>query len=82
MAFSSVFALRDIDGRNGFKTNEFSGASRFLDSVGDINNDGIDDFIVNAPGSSGRAPSLQESYVVFGRNTVFAEGARSRHFRY
>lgn len=40
-----------------------------ISSAGDINNDGIDDFIVGAPGKGG-APGA--AYVVFGRTTSFA----------
>ncbi|HEX8257656.1 MAG TPA: hypothetical protein VF589_08470, partial [Allosphingosinicella sp.] len=61
------FSLASLDGVQGFRIDNM-GEARAVSSAGDINNDGIDDFVIgdsSADGGSGR------SYVVFGRNGSF-----------
>ena len=68
-AFAASISPGQLDGDNGFtvtgEQGDFSGAS--VSDAGDVNGDGIDDFIIgaptelNGPGGPGRA------YVVFGR---------------
>ena len=58
--------LSTLDGTNGFKIpgiGEYSSIGYALSSAGDINGDGIDDFVV----SHSKAYSYATSYVVFGK---------------
>ncbi|MBE7381225.1 MAG: FG-GAP repeat protein [Leptolyngbya sp. SIO1E4] len=74
--FSDSLELSDLDGSNGFVLNgidvyDFSGRS--VSAAGDINGDGIDDFIIGSadadPNGNSRAG---ESYVVFGSDQGFS----------
>ncbi|MEM9273561.1 MAG: putative Ig domain-containing protein, partial [Cyanobacteria bacterium P01_F01_bin.143] len=74
--FSSSFNLSSLDGSNGFVLNgifagDLSGGS--VSGAGDVNGDGIDDLIINAPYADpdGRT-NAGESYVVFGSNAAFS----------
>jgi hypothetical protein len=62
-----LFNLSSLDGSNGFNinginANDSNGTS--VSNAGDINNDGIDDLIIGAPGAG-------QSYVVFGSTNGF-----------
>ena len=77
--FDGVVELADLDGSNGFvirgiDNNDNSGRS--VSSAGDINGDGIDDLIIDAPNadSSGNYSSEGESYVIFGVRSVELTG--------
>ena len=64
--FSSQFNLSNLDGTNGFQINGLEIADQSGGSVsgaGDVNGDGIDDFLVGASG----ADPAGEIYIVFGR---------------
>lgn len=70
--FSQAPDLSMLDGTNGFTLNgidsgDFSGFS--VSGSGDVNDDGIADLIVGAPGAG--VGQAGESYVVFGRNDGF-----------
>lgn len=74
-SFGSSFDLSDLDGSNGFTING-SAASNFISDIsraGDINGDGVDDFMISAhqadPNEKGNAG---ESYIVFGKKEAFA----------
>lgn len=58
-----------LDGGNGFVFRHPRALT--LASIGDINGDGIDDFIVGMPAISGAADSTGGGYVVFGRAEGF-----------
>ncbi|NEQ65321.1 MAG: hypothetical protein F6K21_07455 [Symploca sp. SIO2D2] len=68
--FSPSLDLSSLDGTNGFilndiNTYDFLGVS--VSGGGDINNDGIDDLIIGAPGGDPNGNNYAgESYVVFG----------------
>lgn len=68
--FPATRALNGFDGTdgtviNGGDTNSLTGAS--LSEAGDVNGDGIDDFIIGSPfGDTGAGADTGESYVVFG----------------
>lgn len=64
--------LADIDGTNGFRV---PGLTELLDTgwgvtiLGDVNGDGIDDFVVS---SLGGGPIVSSAYVIFGNDQGFA----------
>lgn len=73
--FPEVVKLAELDGVSGFRldgieSGDASGIS--VSSVGDINGDGIDDFIIGAQGAEPNSnPSAGSSFVVFGRDSGF-----------
>lgn len=77
--FASELLLSNIvlgNGTNGFVLNGINlpdSSGREVDGLGDINGDGIDDFIIGAPGAGpGGRLEAGESYVVLGRDSSFA----------
>ena len=71
--FGAVFDLSSLDGSNGFTFKGdywgFAGAS--VSGAGDINDDGFDDLIIGAPGSSPYTGYAGASYVIFGTDAGF-----------
>ncbi len=72
--FDPVMSLSSLNGANGFRLdgengNDYVGES--LSSAGDVNNDGISDLIIGAPGAQPGGSGEGSSYVVFGKNTPF-----------
>ncbi|HED53031.1 MAG TPA: hypothetical protein ENJ00_02365 [Phycisphaerales bacterium] len=75
-SFGASLDLSSLDGTNGFimeglrRQDEFGSS---VSSAGDVNDDGIDDFIIGAPGFGDDFPVAPhfagDSYVVFGRST-------------
>ncbi len=76
--FPATLALSGLNGSDGFRldgaaTDDRSGFS--VSNAGDINDDGIDDLIVGAPGADPDGnSSAGRSYVVFGKNTAMVGG--------
>lgn len=71
---SGSINVASLNGANGFTINGFpaSGQGGFsLSRAGDINNDGIADFIVGAPSAFSQAGT---SYAVFGKSGIGASG--------
>ncbi|MCC5630048.1 tandem-95 repeat protein [Nostoc sphaeroides CHAB 2801] len=67
----AVFNLSDLDGNNGFAI-DGSKLGFSKSSAGDINGDGFDDLIIQAPYASSKdQQSAGESYVVFGKSSGF-----------
>ncbi len=64
--FNASQALSNLDGVSGFRLNGVAGdgAGHSVSSAGDINGDGFDDLIIGAP-------SLNASYMVFGKASRF-----------
>jgi Ca2+-binding RTX toxin-like protein len=73
--YASPIDLGALNGTNGFSIKgvsafDFSGAS--VSGIGDVNDDGLDDFIVGAPRADAAAGlDAGAAYVVFGRNGGF-----------
>ncbi|BAY76285.1 putative outer membrane adhesin [Nostoc linckia NIES-25] len=70
--FGAAFNLSSLDGSNGFVINgidEFDSSGFFVSSAGDINGDGLDDFIIGASGVG--QLNAGSSYVVFGKSSSF-----------
>ncbi|MEA5625272.1 beta strand repeat-containing protein [Nostoc sp. UHCC 0251] len=67
----AVFNLSDLDGKNGFAI-AGSNLGFSKSSAGDINGDGFDDLIIQAPYAYSKdQQSAGESYVVFGKSSGF-----------
>ncbi len=67
-SLSSLF-LSGLDGSTGFKMNGVAAGDNFGSSVrfaGDMNDDGIDDLIVGAPGAGPNGVGSGAAYVLFG----------------
>ena len=74
--FPANLALSSLNGTNGFSIAAAgTGGSNLgsaVDNAGDVNNDGIDDIIVGAPGAdSGGVSDSGEAYVIFGSASAF-----------
>ncbi|PSJ15880.1 integrin alpha [Nitrosomonas supralitoralis] len=66
--------VADLDGNNGFRldgmaANNYSGFS--VSNAGDVNGDGLDDFIIGAPRADSNGTNSGSSYVVFGKASGF-----------
>ncbi|WP_052055729.1 FG-GAP repeat protein [Myxosarcina sp. GI1] len=71
--FAANFDLASLDGNNGFVVRGLDEADylgKAVSNAGDINNDGLDDFIITAAYANGVYRG--ETYVIFGRKSGFA----------
>jgi len=71
---SAVFELSALDGTNGFKVHGVAagdGSGGSVASAGDVNGDGIDDFIIGAEFADPNGSGSGASYLVFGRSSGF-----------
>ncbi|MEM9274737.1 MAG: calcium-binding protein [Cyanobacteria bacterium P01_F01_bin.143] len=71
--------LADLNGTNGFRVNgidEFDSSDISVSNAGDVNNDGLDDFVIseNSADPNGNADAGQ-TYVIFGDNNVGSNGS-------
>jgi Ca2+-binding RTX toxin-like protein len=72
--FSSVVFLANLSGSDGFAINAIAAydySGRAVSSAGDINGDGIDDFLIGADQASPGGSRSGQSYVVFGSSNGF-----------
>jgi len=80
VGLSGSLNVSDLDGNNGFvitngEASDFFGLGCSVSSVGDINNDGIDDLIIGASGADPNGSSSGASYVLFGDTTIGLGGS-------
>ena len=69
--FASNLNLSTLDGTNGFRIDgELSGDNLGIrvSNLGDVNGDGIDDFIVGATGKDDTGSNAGAAYVIFGKS--------------
>ncbi|MEL6940041.1 MAG: calcium-binding protein [Cyanobacteria bacterium J06598_1] len=75
-SFASSFELSDLDGTNGFTLNGINRddrAGRSVSRAGDMNNDGINDFVISAYYADPNGiVNAGQHYVVFGSSVGFA----------
>ncbi len=75
--FDAVLDLSSLDGQTGFRLDgeEERYSSRGVASVGDINGDGFDDVVIDAPGANktpyGYSYYMGARYIVFGKASGF-----------
>jgi hypothetical protein len=72
--FNSSLDLASLDGSNGFVINgieSYDDSGQSVSGAGDVNNDGVDDFIIGASGADPAGVSgAGSSYVIFGRSNL------------
>lgn len=71
--FSAVFNLASLDGTNGIRIHGEAASDQAglaVSNLGDINGDGLDDFIVGAPYNDSGGGSSGAAYVIFGTSEV------------
>jgi hypothetical protein len=73
--FPAQMELSALNGSNGFTLNGISSedyCGQFVSGEGDVNDDGFNDILINAPwGDPGGRNNAGETYVVFGSSNVF-----------
>ncbi len=77
-AFPASFNVSSLDGSNGFRIYnsrffESGGMGGVVASAGDVNNDGLDDVLIGAPGGDGGALNTGVTFVVFGNENGFGD---------
>ncbi len=77
--FAPIISLWTLNGSNGFRLNgvaHFDSRGYAVSGVGDINADGIDDFIIGSDLTDPNGlPNAGSSYLVFGNNdAIFQDG--------
>jgi hypothetical protein len=74
-SFPASLDLSGLDGSNGFAIiggNEYGYAGTSVSDAGDVNEDGIDDLLIGAPGTNDYYDNSGSAYVVFGKTDAFA----------
>lgn len=78
-SFGATVEATQLNGANGFEAtgviNEQATTGASISSGGDVNGDGIDDFVVGAPGSYDYAHVTGRAYVVFGKTNLGSSGS-------
>ncbi|NQV27219.1 MAG: FG-GAP repeat protein [Rhodopirellula sp.] len=77
-SFSATVEVNSLNGTTGFKATGTTGQQAktgvAISSGGDVNGDGIDDFVIGAPGSYDYAHVQGRAYVVFGKTNLGSSG--------
>lgn len=68
--FPTTFALTSLNGTNGFRLEGegFGGGSSAVAAAGDINGDGVDDFITTAPNADVAFERSGAAYIIYGKD--------------
>lgn len=69
-AFSSTLDLSTLNGANGFRINGAAVgelAGRSVSRAGDVDGDGIEDFLLGASGAAASGPDAGAAYLIFGQ---------------
>lgn len=78
IAKSGFFSISTLNGHNGFNITgaaQYSQSGQSVSSAGDINDDGIADFVIGAPYASPNGRKFAGiSYVVFGKSNIGSSG--------
>ncbi len=78
-SFGATVEATQLNGTNGFEAtgvvNEQATTGASISSGGDVNGDGIDDFVIGAPGSYDYAHVEGRAYVVFGKTNLGSSGS-------
>jgi hypothetical protein len=78
-SFSATVEVNSLNGTTGFTAtgvlNEKAATGAAVSSGGDVNGDGIDDFVVGAPGSDDYTHVTGRAYVVFGKTNIGSSGS-------
>ena len=73
--FDAAVSLATLDGSTGFRLDGVASSDRSgsaVSAAGDVNDDGVDDLLIGAPGAdSNNEPNAGSSYVVFGQVGTF-----------
>ena len=70
--FAASISLGTLDGSNGFIVNGLNAGDRLegVSAAGDVNNDGVGDFLMGAWQADANGSDSGRAYVVFGRDTA------------
>ncbi|MCI5043696.1 MAG: hypothetical protein MRY72_03275 [Aquisalinus sp.] len=77
--FNSDLELSSLDGTNGFRVEgldqgDLLGSS--VSSLGDVNDDGVDDFVIGAPQADSNGSLAGEVYIIYGSTGGFSANLR------
>jgi hypothetical protein len=73
-SFGTNFNPTSLNGSNGFIVNGLSANDRLgnsVNNVGDVNGDGLADFIIGSPKSTSAKDEAGTAYIVYGKNSGF-----------
>ncbi|UXI69685.1 integrin alpha [Tahibacter amnicola] len=76
-AFPATVEMSSLHGTTGMVINGASGgdyAGQTVGAAGDLNGDGLGDVVLGAPGADPHGSFSGNTYVVFGNDTIFANG--------
>ena len=77
---NAVLQLSELDGNNGFRMDGLADSDKHgaaLSAAGDINGDGLDDFVVSSFGAEPAGKYSGSTYVVFGTDSAFPADRKS-----
>jgi len=74
IGFPAAFDLNSVNGTNGFRLNgetAFDASGSDVSAAGDVNGDGLGDFLIGALSADSNGQDSGSTYVVFGRSSSF-----------